>query len=90
MVIAERRSPAAEKFDAELASVRAWIDGDRFADTVRLYGVRDIVEQRGDIETDFTVARVAADRLYARLRELFERHESITTFGPYSPGRRSP
>ena len=87
MVIAERRSPAAETFDAELASVRAWIDGDRFADTVRLYGVRDIVEQRGDIETDFTVARVAADRLYARLRELFERRESITTFGPYSPGQ---
>ena len=87
MVIAERRSPAADTFDAELASVRAWIDGDRFADTVRLYGVRDIVEQRGDIETDFTVARVAADRLYARLRELFERRESITTFGPYSPGQ---
>jgi isocitrate lyase len=87
VAIAEHRSPADEAFDAELATARSWMDGERFADTVRLYGVRDVVEQRGAIETDYTVARVAADRFYARLRELFERRESITTFGPYSPGQ---
>ena len=87
MTIAERPSPSGETFEAELESVRAWIDGERFAETVRLYGVRDIVEQRGAIQTDHTVARVAADRFHARLRELFERRESITTFGPYSPGQ---
>jgi isocitrate lyase len=33
------------------------------------------------------VARNAADRFHARLRELFERAAPITTFGPYSPGQ---
>jgi isocitrate lyase len=87
VAIAERRPPTDEAFDADLLTVREWADGERFADTVRLYGVRDIVEQRGAIQTDYTVARVAADRFHARLRELFERRESITTFGPYSPGQ---
>ena len=64
-----------------------WFDGSRFAGITRLYSARQVVEQRGTISNDHTVAREAAEAFYARLRELFERRESITTFGPYSPGQ---
>ena len=72
--------------DPDIESTRRWMDGPRFAETVRLYSPRQVVEQRGVIETDYPVARIAADRLHARLRELFAERRSITTFGPYSPG----
>ncbi|MBZ0089588.1 MAG: isocitrate lyase/phosphoenolpyruvate mutase family protein, partial [Thermoanaerobaculia bacterium] len=39
------------------------------------------------IRSDHTVAREAAAAFYDRLRELFEARQSITTFGPYSPGQ---
>jgi len=64
-----------------------WLGSPRFASITRLYSARQVVEQRGTIANDHTVAREAADAFYARLRELFERGESITTFGPYSPGQ---
>ncbi|MGH2417927.1 MAG: isocitrate lyase/phosphoenolpyruvate mutase family protein, partial [Candidatus Limnocylindria bacterium] len=84
MVVTESAPPTAA--DSELEAVRAWMGSERFADTLRLYSPRQVIEQRGTIETDHPVARVAADRLYARLRELFAEGRSITTFGPYSPG----
>jgi isocitrate lyase len=46
-----------------------------------------VVEQRGTIEADYPVARMAAEALYGRLRQLFTAGRSITTFGPYSPGQ---
>jgi isocitrate lyase len=46
-----------------------------------------VVEQRGTIDIDYTVARDTAAAFYARLRELFAAGRSITTFGPYSPGQ---
>ncbi len=64
-----------------------WMDEPRFNDITRLYTARQVVEQRGTIANDHTVAREAAEAFYVRLRELFERGESITTFGPYSPGQ---
>ena len=67
--------------------VQEWVNSPRFADITRLYSARQIVEQRGTIASDPTVAREAAEAFYARLRELFTRGESITTFGPYSPGQ---
>jgi isocitrate lyase len=46
-----------------------------------------VAEQRGSIPADYTVARVAAERFYERLRQLFAERGQITTFGPYSPGQ---
>ncbi len=46
-----------------------------------------MVEQRGSIRADYSVARDAAEAFYARLRELFDEKKCITTFGPYSPGQ---
>ena len=74
-------------FDQEVRATQAWFDSPRFAGIVRLHSARQVVEQRGTIANDYTVAREAAAAFYARLRELFAERKSITTFGPYSPGQ---
>ena len=76
-----------DRFDADLEATRRWMAAPRFNGLTRLYSARQVVEQRGAIDQDYTVARVAADRFEARLRQLFESRRSITTFGPYSPGQ---
>jgi isocitrate lyase len=80
---AEARTP----FEQEVAAMQRYFDSPRFDGIVRLYSARQVVEQRGTIPTDYTVAREAAVAFYARLRELFAQGKSITTFGPYSPGQ---
>ena len=74
-------------FDQEIQETQQWFDDARFAGTTRLYSARQVVAQRGTIGNDYTVARTAAEGFYRRLRELFEARQSITTFGPYSPGQ---
>src|SRR6185436_12977291 len=78
---------AATAFDREVAATQQWFDAPRFRGVVRLYTARQVVEQRGTIARDYTVAREAAAAFYDRLRELFAAKKSITTFGPYSPGQ---
>ena len=74
-------------FEAEVAETAKWFASERFKGVVRLYSPRQVVEQRGTIQPDYTVARLAAEQFYARLRELFAARKSITTFGPYSSGQ---
>jgi isocitrate lyase len=74
-------------FEQEVAAAQAWFDSPRFAGIIRLYTACQVVEQRGTIAQDHTVAREAAAAFYDRLRELFAAGKSITTFGPYSPGQ---
>ncbi len=74
-------------FEKEVTSTRAWFESPRFAGIVRLYTARQVVEQRGTIAHDYTVAREAATAFFDRLRQLFAEKKSITTFGPYSPGQ---
>ncbi len=74
-------------FDQEVAATREWLESPRFAGIVRLYSARQVVEQRGTIAHDYTVAREAAAGFHRRLRELFAEGRGITTFGPYSPGQ---
>ena len=76
-----------ESFDREVEATREWMAGDRFARISRLFSPRQVVEQRGTVPTDYTVAKNAAERFYARLRELFGEKRSITSYGPYSPGQ---
>ena len=73
--------------ERQVSEVKEWFDNPRFSGIVRLYTARDVAEQRGTIDSDFTVAREAAEAFYARLRELQAQGGSITTFGPYSPGQ---
>ncbi len=74
-------------FEEEVAETQKWFDAPRFAGTTRLYTARQVVEQRGTIAHDYTLAREAAAAFYDRLRQLFAEGKSITTFGPYSPGQ---
>jgi isocitrate lyase len=78
---------AMSSFESEVAETERWLASPRFAGTTRLYSARQVVEQRGTIQTDYTVARTAAEQFYDRLRELFAQRKHITTFGPYSPGQ---
>jgi isocitrate lyase len=74
-------------FEQEINETQAWFDSPRFAGIVRLYSARQVVEQRGTISHDYTIAREAAAAFYDRLHQLFAERRSITTFGPYSPGQ---
>jgi isocitrate lyase len=85
MSIAEAEAPST--FDQDVANTQSYFDSSRFAGITRLYTARQVVEQRGTIGVDYTVAREASAAFYARLRELFAQRKSITTFGPYSPGQ---
>ncbi len=67
--------------------IKTWMQAPRFSGLTRLYTEKHVAAQRGTIATDYPVARDAAERFYARLRELFDKREAITTFGPYSPGQ---
>jgi len=73
--------------DAEIAEMKKWFAKPRFKEITRLYSARQVVEQRGSIRTDYTVAANAGEQFFKRLRELHADGKSITTFGPYSPGQ---
>lgn len=80
-------TPEKKAFESEVKETSAWMASARFEGIIRLYSARQVAEQRGRIQADYTVARTAAEGLYARLTELFSQGRSMTTFGPYSPGQ---
>ncbi|MCR4316649.1 MAG: isocitrate lyase ICL2 [Planctomycetes bacterium] len=73
--------------DTEIKETLSWFNSDRFKGIRRLHTASQVVEQRGDVPCDYSVAKHAAEKFYKRLRELFAERKSITTFGPYSPGQ---
>ena len=79
--------PAMNSFESEIGETGRWFASPRFDGITRLYSARQVVEQRGTIPADYTVARVAAGQFHDRLRQLFAERKPITTFGPYSPGQ---
>jgi isocitrate lyase len=87
MAIVESDLETITPFEREVAATQRYFDSPRFAGILRLYTARQVVEQRGTIPVDYTVAREAAGAFHERLRELFAERRSITTFGPYSPGQ---
>src|SRR6186997_802279 len=87
MAIVEADAQPLTQFEQDVAAVQRYFDSPRFDGIIRLYSARQVVEQRGTIPTDYTVAREAAAAFHPRLRELFAQKKSITTFGPYSPGQ---
>ena len=74
-------------FEREVEQTKHWMQGARFSGIRRLYSARQVVEQRGTIAQDYSIARLASEGMYARLRELYGNQQAITTFGPYSPGQ---
>jgi len=87
MAIIENDTEVRTPFERDVEATQRYFDGSRFAGITRLYAARQVVEQRGTIPTDYTVAREAAAAFYDRLRELFAAKKSVTTFGPYSGGQ---
>jgi isocitrate lyase len=87
MAIIEADAAPQTPFERDVAATQRYFDSPRFDGIIRLYSARQVVEQRGTIPSDYTVAREAAEAFYPRLRELFAQKKSITTFGPYSPGQ---
>jgi isocitrate lyase len=79
--------PAMSSFESEIGETARCFASPRFEGITRLHSARQVVEQRGTIPTDYTVARMAAEQFYDRLRQLFAEGKQITTFGPYSPGQ---
>jgi len=73
-------------FEEQVAEMRRYFESTRFAGIQRLYTAREVVEQRGTIRHEYTVARDSAAAFHARLRELFKTGHCMTSFGPYSPG----
>src|SRR5438876_1503124 len=87
ILLSEPKSSLMRSFEREINETQEWFDSPRFAGIVRPYTARQVVEQRGTIRHDYTIAREAAAAFYDRLRELFAERKSITTLGPYSPGQ---
>ena len=87
MAIAETDHAVGSPFEQDVAATQRYFESPRFNGITRLYTARQVVEQRGTIPTDYTVAREAAAAFHERLRELYAEKKSITTFGPYSPGQ---
>ncbi|SBS73135.1 Isocitrate lyase [uncultured Mycobacterium sp.] len=83
----EADSATQSPFERDVIEAQRYFDSPRFEGITRLYTARQVVEQRGTIPVDHTVAREASTAFYKRLRELFAAKKSITTFGPYSPGQ---
>jgi isocitrate lyase len=81
------RTSAVSSLDPEVGEADSWLASPRFEGITRLYSASQVVEQRGTIPTDYTVARMAAEHFYERLKQLFAERKQITTFGPYSPGQ---
>ncbi len=74
-------------YEEEIEALRAWMGSERFARISRVHTPAQVLEQRGTVPQEYTVARDAASQFHARLRELFAEGKSITSFGPYSPGQ---
>lgn len=74
-------------FEREVAETAEWFSIPRFDGITRLYSPRQVVEQRGTIRCDYSIAKDASVAFYDILRDLFKSGKSITTFGPYSPGQ---
>ena len=74
-------------FRAEIVRTKEWMSSPRFAGILRLYSARQVVEQRGTLRNDYSIAKTASREFYELLRELFAKRKSITTFGPYSTGQ---
>lgn len=75
------------QLEAEIRKTKRYFSSARFKEITRLYSPRQVVEQRGTIRRDYSIAKNAAEAFYKRLRELFNQKKQITSFGPYSPGQ---
>ena len=70
-----------------VSELEAWFKTSRFKEIHRLYTPQQVAEQKGSLPMEYPMTRQAAKEFYVRLRHLFNKKQSITTFGPYSPSQ---
>ncbi len=87
---AEHATRPLSAVDESIAETRKWMESPRFAGITRLYSARQVVEQRGTIQTSYTVAKSAAESFYSRLRELLEGARPSPPSVRIPPVRQSP
>ncbi|HSG31351.1 MAG TPA: isocitrate lyase ICL2 [Thermodesulfobacteriota bacterium] len=73
--------------ESEAKRIKSYFSSQRFKGITRLYSAEQVVAQQGTIKNDYTIAKEASIKFYKRLRELYSKKKSITTYGPYSPGQ---
>ncbi len=73
--------------ESEAKRIKSYFNSQRFKGITRLYSAEQVVAQQGKIKNDYTIAKEASIKFYKRLRELYSKKKSITTYGPYSPGQ---
>ena len=76
-----------KEFFEDIERTGKWFSTDRFEGITRFYSPRQVVEQRGTIKREYSIAKKASEEFYQFLRDSFAEGRSITTFGPYSPGQ---
>ena len=74
-------------FDKEIKQTQDYFNSPRFKGIIRLYSARQVVEQRGTIRREYSIAKNMAKEFYDLLRDLYKKGQQITSFGPYSPGQ---
>ena len=60
-------------FDRQVRDIKQWMESPRFDRMTRLYGPRQVAEQRGAISQDYSIARSAAEGMYARPARIVSR-----------------
>ena len=76
-----------QHFEHDVMKTQEYFGSERFRGITRLYTARQVAAQQGTIPNEYVVARDTAAAFHTMLREMHARGESITTFGPYSPGQ---
>ncbi len=70
-----------------MEEAQEFMNSPRFEGIKRLYDARQVAEQQGTIFHDYSIAKAAAHSFFKRLKNMYKEGNSITTFGPYSPGQ---
>ena len=55
------RNEEVTAFDRDVEQTKRWMEGPRFSGMRRLYSARQVVEQRGTIAQDYSIARMASE-----------------------------
>ncbi len=76
-----------KNFEMEVLETEQFFESNRFRGITRLFSAHHVVEQQGTIYNEYSIAKSNSQEFYELLRELFSKKESITTYGPYSPGQ---
>ena len=83
--IDSRRDSEALTWAKELRETETWFHTPRFRQIIRLHTAAEVVSLRGELQSDHTIAKQAAVKMFDFLQGLFKAKKQETTYGPFSP-----